>query len=86
MMVLNWFALSGATDTVSNMASKTLMANFGLNDVTICSLLQVMVTSKNFQNFFSISNDVKLPKMPKKAKKKNFKNFENFHLRSDDHF
>ena len=52
MMVLNCFALSGATDTVSNMASKTLMANFGLNDVTICSLLQVMVTSKNFQNFF----------------------------------
>ena len=40
------------------------------NNVTICSLLQVTVTSKNFQKFFSISNDVKLPKMPKKAKKK----------------
>ena len=32
---------------------------------TICSSLQVSVTSKNFQKFFSISNDVKLPKMPK---------------------
>ena len=40
------------------------------NNVTICSLLQVTVTSKNFQKFFSISNDVKLPKMPKKSKKK----------------
>ena len=47
------------------------------NNVTICSLLQVMVTSKNFQIFFSISNDVKLPKMPKKAKKK-FQKFWKF--------
>ena len=47
------------------------------NNVTICSLLQVTVTSKNFQKFFSISNDVKLPKMPKKAKK-NFQKFWKF--------